>query len=109
VVSWGRRPAPPVTFHGRDDASVANGRAVRYEFRLPPNTQLLRVTLAWNDPPGRNLVNNLNLRVTTLPFVPGGAYVCGEPLAGSPGAVGQSPARQSLARRPAGESHRRGA
>jgi serine protease AprX len=76
---WGRvnlrqslAPAPPVTFHVRDDASVANGRTVRYVFRLPPNTQLLRITLAWNDPPGRNLVNNLNLRVTTPPFVPGG-------------------------------------
>ena len=69
---WGRinlrqslAPAPPVTFHVRDDCAVAAGQTARYEFYLPPNTMLLRVTLAWTDPPGNNLVNNLNLRVTS--------------------------------------------
>ena len=39
---WGRinlrqslSPLPPVTFHVRDDGSVAAGRTVRYEFTLP--------------------------------------------------------------------------
>jgi hypothetical protein len=68
---WGRinlrqslAPAPPVTFHVRDDSAVAAGQTARYEFYLPPNTRLLRITLAWTDPPGNMLVNNLNLRVT---------------------------------------------
>jgi hypothetical protein len=77
---WGRvnlrqslAPAPPVTFHVRDDNSVARNTTgkVRYEFSLPPDTQLLRVTLVWNDPPGQNLVNVLHLVVTT-PAYPGG-------------------------------------
>jgi len=69
---WGRlnlrqslSPLPPVTFHARDDASVASGHTVRYRFMLPPGTRLLRVTLAWTDPPDAQLVNNLNLRMTT--------------------------------------------
>ncbi|HWS87654.1 MAG TPA: S8 family serine peptidase [Pyrinomonadaceae bacterium] len=68
---WGRinlrqslAPTPPATFHARDDAAVEAGRTARYEFSLPPKTALLRVTLAWTDPPHRNVVNNLNLRVT---------------------------------------------
>jgi hypothetical protein len=76
---WGRvnlrqslAPAPPVTFRVRDDSAVAAGRTVRYEFQLPPETQLLRITLAWTDPPGNNLVNHLHLRVTTPSFGPGG-------------------------------------
>ena len=69
---WGRinlrqslAPLPPLTFHARDDSSVASGQTVLYNFSLPPNTQLLRITLTWTDPPGNRLVNNLNLRVTT--------------------------------------------
>ncbi|HEX8294284.1 MAG TPA: S8 family serine peptidase, partial [Pyrinomonadaceae bacterium] len=68
---WGRinlrqslAPTPPATFHARDDAAVESGRAARYEFSLPARTTLLRVTLAWTDPPHRTVVNNLNLRVT---------------------------------------------
>lgn len=79
---WGRvnlrqalAPAQPVSFHVRDDASVGPGRRVRYEFRLRRDTRLLRVTLAWTDPPGPDLVNHLHLRVTTPPFVPGGVQV----------------------------------
>jgi hypothetical protein len=79
---WGRvnlrqalAPAPPVTFHVRDDGVVAAGRTVRYEFQLPPETQFLRITLAWTDPPRNNLVNHLHLKVTTPPFVPGGVRV----------------------------------
>jgi hypothetical protein len=77
---WGRvnmrqsvAPRPPVTFHVRDDGSVGPGRTARYEFILAPETQLLRITLAWTDPPGNNLVNVLNLRLTTPPFPPGAA------------------------------------
>jgi hypothetical protein len=76
---WGRvnlrqalAPAPPVTFHVRDDAAVGAARSVRYRFDLPAGTQLLRVTLAWTDPPSTapatGLVNNLGLRVTTPAF-----------------------------------------
>jgi subtilisin family serine protease len=68
---WGRlnlrqalAPLPPVTFHARDDAAVASGQTVRYRFRLPPGTTLLRATLAWTDPPGVRLVNNLSLQIT---------------------------------------------
>ncbi len=68
---WGRinlrqslAPVPPVTFHARDDAAVESGRTARYQFRLPAKTTLLRVTLAWTDPPHRSVVNNLNLRMT---------------------------------------------
>jgi hypothetical protein len=68
---WGRvnlrqslAPRAPVTFYARDDGSVASGRTVQYRFRLPPDTRLLRTTLAWTDPPGVRLVNNLNLRLT---------------------------------------------
>jgi hypothetical protein len=68
---WGRvnlrqslAPLPPVTFQARDDASVASGSTVTYHFTLPPDTRLLRITLAWTDPPGVRLVNNLNLRMT---------------------------------------------
>lgn len=69
---WGRlnlrqslSPSPPVTFHVRDDNAVASGSTVTYQFSLPMSTRLLRVTLAWTDPPGRRVVNNLNLRLTT--------------------------------------------
>ena len=69
---WGRlnlrqafAPAPPVTFAARDDATVANRRTARYTFTLPAGTRLLRVTLAWTDPPPSAVQNNLNLRVTT--------------------------------------------
>lgn len=79
---WGRvnlrqalAPAQPVTFHVRDDATVGPGRTVRYEFRLRRGTRLLRITLAWTDPPGSDLVNHLHLRVTTPAFVPGGVQV----------------------------------
>jgi hypothetical protein len=44
--------------------AVETGRTARYEFSLPPKTELLRITLAWTDPPHRTIVNNLNLRVT---------------------------------------------
>jgi hypothetical protein len=33
---------------------------------------LIRVTLSWTDPPGRNLVNHLNLAVTKPAFAAGG-------------------------------------
>ncbi|HEY7492084.1 MAG TPA: hypothetical protein VIH59_13365, partial [Candidatus Tectomicrobia bacterium] len=69
---WGRvnlrqalAPLPPVTFHARDDTAVASGHTVHYRFRLPADTRLLRTTLAWTDPPGVQLVNNLNLFLTT--------------------------------------------
>jgi len=52
---------------------VATGRIARYEFTLPPDTRLLRVTLVWTDPPGNGIVKNLNLRLTTPPFPPGPA------------------------------------
>jgi hypothetical protein len=55
---------PPVTFYARDADSVASGHTVQYHFSLPVETRLLRLTLAWNDPPGVTLVNNLNLRLT---------------------------------------------
>jgi hypothetical protein len=68
---WGRMnvrqslsPPPPVTMQVRDDAAVGNGRSVAYRFQLQPRTVLLRVTLAWTDPPGPNVVNQLNLQVT---------------------------------------------
>jgi hypothetical protein len=71
---WGRvnlrqslAPAPPITFFARDDSAVATGRTARYEIVLPPDTRLLRITLVWTDPPGPDLVNDLNLRVTTPP------------------------------------------
>jgi hypothetical protein len=68
---WGRlnlrqslAPLPPVTFYARDDAAVASNQTLRYRFRLPAGTLLLRATLAWTDPPGDRLVNDLNLRIT---------------------------------------------
>lgn len=81
---WGRinlrqslAPAPPVTFHVRDDSAVARGLTARYEFHLPRDTKLLRITLAWTDPPDVDLVNTLNLRVTSLPHgaTPSRTYV----------------------------------
>ncbi len=79
---WGRvnlrqalAPAPPVTFHVRDDGVVATGRTARYEFELLPDTQFLRITLAWTDPPGNDLVNHLHLKVTTPAFAVGGVRV----------------------------------
>ncbi|HMV47916.1 MAG TPA: hypothetical protein PLD20_07380 [Blastocatellia bacterium] len=69
---WGRinlrqslAPIPPVTFHVRDDGAVGSGQTARYEFELPPETKLLRITLAWTDPPGNEIVNHLHLRVTS--------------------------------------------
>ena len=68
---WGRlnlrqslAPLPPVTFYARDDAAVASGQTLRYRFRLSAGAQLLRATLAWTDPPGASLVNDLHLRIT---------------------------------------------
>ena len=56
---WGRlnlrqslAPLPRVTFYARDDTAVASGHTVRYDFRLPAETRLLRTTLVWTDPPG---------------------------------------------------------
>ena len=79
---WGRvnlrqslAPAPPVTFHVRDDGVAGPGRTIRYDFQLPPETQLLRVTLTWTDPPGNGLVNPLHLRVTTPAFPVGGVRI----------------------------------
>ena len=79
---WGRvnlrqalAPAQPVTFHMRDDATVGPGRGVRYALRLRRDTRLLRITLAWTDPPGSDLVNHLHLRVTTPAFAAGGVQV----------------------------------
>src|SRR5215204_5403475 len=75
---WGRvnlrqslSPSPPVTFHVRDDEAVGSGRRAQYRFYLPPDTRLLRVTLAWTDPPRTDarIANNLHLRVVP----PGGA------------------------------------
>lgn len=75
---WGRlnlrqslAPSSPVTFHVRDDNTIGPGRQARYRFYLPPGTRLLRVTLAWTDPPytGPRVLNNLDLRITP----PGGA------------------------------------
>jgi hypothetical protein len=77
---WGRinlrqslSPAPPVTFYVRDDNSVSN--SVKYEFTLPTDTLLLRVTLVWNDPPipTGEIVNVLGLKVTTPAFPTGPA------------------------------------
>src|SRR5215213_830380 len=77
---WGRvnlrqslSPSPPVTFHVRDDEAVGSGLRAQYRFYLPPDTQLLRVTLAWTDPPRTDarIANNLHLRV----IPPGGAAV----------------------------------
>lgn len=68
---WGRvnlrqclSPALPNTLQLRDDCALGPGRSVRYVFSLPPGTALLRVTLAWADPPGAALVNRLHLSVT---------------------------------------------
>jgi serine protease AprX len=81
---WGRlnlrqalAPSPPVTFHVRDDNAIASGTTVRYQFSLPPHTRLLRVTLAWTDPPSVRLVNQLHLRLTTptAGTVPAQTYV----------------------------------
>ncbi|HKP87308.1 MAG TPA: S8 family serine peptidase [Blastocatellia bacterium] len=77
---WGRinlrqslSPVGPVTFHARDDGAVGSGLKASYQFELPPNTRLLRITLAWTDPPGNHLVNRLNLVVTSK--VSGAVYV----------------------------------
>jgi hypothetical protein len=79
---WGRvnlrqslAPMPPVTFQVRDDNTIATGCTVQYHFYLPPNTRLLRVTLAWTDPPGNRLVNNLNLRMTVPAIAPNPSQV----------------------------------
>jgi hypothetical protein len=61
----------PVTFHVRDDEAVGSGRRAQYRFYLLPDTRLLRITLAWTDPPRTDarIANNLHLRVVP----PGGA------------------------------------
>src|SRR3712207_9061627 len=61
----------PVTFHVRDDEAVGSGRRAQYQFYLPPDTRLLRITLAWADPPRTDarIANNLHVRVVP----PGGA------------------------------------
>jgi hypothetical protein len=71
---WGRldlrqslAPPAPVTFHAREDV-VGPGGALDYEFTLPANTSLLRVTLAWDDPPGAAV-----RRALTLHVIPPGA------------------------------------
>jgi hypothetical protein len=96
---WGRvnlrqalAPALPVTFHVRDDAAIGAARTVRYRFALPPDTQLLRVTLAWTDPPSvapaTGLVNNLGLRVITPAFPAIGVRVLhGNQWQAAPGAT----------------------
>lgn len=97
---WGRinlrqslAPTPPATFHARDDAAVESGRTARYEFTLPPKTELLRITLAWTDPPHRNIVNNLNLRVTAPASSksPSRVYVGNRWQPGAPPAPGAPP------------------
>ena len=68
---WGRvnlrqslSPSPKATFHMRDDEAVGSKGSAQYRFSLPPDTKLLRVTLAWTDPPrGAGITNALHLRV----------------------------------------------
>ncbi len=91
---WGRlnlrqslAPLPPVTFHARDDAAVAAGQTLRYRFRVAAGTRLLRVMLAWTDPPGVRLVNNLDLRVTT----PDGKMYVGNSWQAAPNAQYSAP------------------
>jgi hypothetical protein len=101
---WGRvnlrqslAPAPPVTFYVRDDAAIASNQVIRYQVRLPPGTNLLRVTLAWTDPPGNAVVNALHLRVTAPPVAPNPALV----FVGNRFAPGGPPAAQFSAPLPA--------
>ncbi|HEX2729731.1 MAG TPA: S8 family serine peptidase [Rubrobacteraceae bacterium] len=84
---WGRvnlrqslSPSPPVTFHVRDDEAVGSGRRAQYRFYLPPDTRLLRVTLAWTDAPRTDarIANNLHLRV-----VPPGGVGAGQEFHGN--------------------------
>jgi serine protease AprX len=67
---WGRldlrqslSPTPPVTFHARDDA-VASGSTLTYDFELPAGTEMLRVMLTWDDPPGAAIQRPVTLHVT---------------------------------------------
>jgi hypothetical protein len=67
---WGRldlrqslSPTPPVTFHARDDA-VASGSTLTYDFELPAGTEVLRVMLTWDDPPGATIQRPVTLHVT---------------------------------------------
>jgi subtilisin family serine protease len=76
---WGRLdlrqtlvPAPPVTFRATDDA-VGPGGTLEYEVDLPAGTALLRVTLAWDDPPGPAIRAPLSLHV----LAPGGQEFLG--------------------------------
>ena len=91
---WGRlnlrqslAPLPPVTFYARDDTAVATGQTLRYRFRLAAGTRLLRVMLAWTDPPGVRLVNNLDLRVTA----PDGKVYVGNSWQAAPNAQYSAP------------------
>ena len=91
---WGRlnlrqslAPLPPVTFYARDDAAVAAGQTLRYRFRVAAGTRLLRAMLAWTDPPGVRLVNNLDLRVTT----PDGKVYVGNSWQAAPNAQYSAP------------------
>jgi len=91
---WGRlnlrqslAPLPPVTFYARDDAAVATGQTVRYSFRLPPGTRLLRATLSWTDPPGVRLVNNLSLQI----IAPDGRVFAGNRWQAAPNAQFSDP------------------
>ncbi|GAB3436799.1 S8/S53 family peptidase [Flindersiella endophytica] len=67
---WGRldlrqslAPTAPVTFHARDDA-VGPGSTLTYDFELPAGTQVLRVMLTWDDPPGATIQHPVTLHVT---------------------------------------------
>jgi hypothetical protein len=42
---------------------VKRGKLVRYNLTLANGRKLVRICLAWIDPPGKNLVNDLDLRV----------------------------------------------
>jgi hypothetical protein len=64
--------------------SASAGGTATYRFRLPADTRLLRVTLAWTDPPGVRLVSTLHLRLTAPDgrvFV-GNRWATGAPPAG---------------------------
>ncbi|MCP4201752.1 MAG: S8 family serine peptidase [bacterium] len=55
--------------------NVHNGEEQAYSFEVPRGRKELRVTLVWHDPPGRRLVNDLDISARfgndeVLPFVP---------------------------------------
>lgn len=43
---------------------ITDGRVVKHSITVPAQTSELRVTLAWNDPPGKELINDLDLTVS---------------------------------------------